>query len=568
MENEGKSKRVRQFRFVQFRTNRRTGEKYDLEGILATLKAQKSWEFWSAVIHDKDIYTQAEYNKMVEQLRKDATKAALTDETLMDEYISNNSYITVGQLKPEHLHVVVKLKQNSPWYLDTLARQLGIPENLIHSPHTTAEGRGFLLDCTQYLTHEREKEQLAGKYLYPDSDIITSDSFKDWRERLNKREEDEAIYGDCNNVAERFIADVLERGKTLRECRNKMTSNDYIRNLKKLQTARGEYLNTMEIPCTRMNHYFAGSGGIGKDTACTLYAAYLAELCFGYNPETDDIENFVFRIGGVGSSFEQYDGQPIIIWQDMRAATFISRFGLDEIFRMLDMHPAKGSGRVNVKFASTRLVNSINLINGIQPYKEFLDGLSGEFTDKWQVKHEAEDKNQAYRRMPIIIPLRDNDFDILINKGAFENTREYQQYIRYATITGNFAKLASVCGSDTAKRYAVSKSLVEGIGAAYAETLDKCDNPEYTETEEQDALKDFGKSTGGLIYQREHPECVPEFALLPVPEVVPKPTLQFTLPEPGKRPYVCVLDVGRAAYCPIDSETDKTLTALLKGATV
>ncbi len=45
----------------------------------------------------------------------------------------------------------------------------------------------------------------------------------------------------------------------------------------------------------------------------------------------------------------------------------------------------------------------------------------------------TEDQNQARERFPIIIPMRFEDFDILINKGFLNDTREFDQYIAYGT---------------------------------------------------------------------------------------------------------------------------------------
>jgi len=130
----------------------------------------------------------------------------------------------------------------------------------------------------------------------------------------------------------------------------------------------------------------------------------------------------------------------VLIWNDTRASNFISDFGRAGTFDMLDIHPTDSAQ--NVKYGSTRLINQFNIINGVEPYKEFLDGLAGEYTDKNGKFHKAEDKSQSFRRIPIILCLREDYFDCLINKGVATGTREYEQYIEYKNMIGSFAKIA------------------------------------------------------------------------------------------------------------------------------
>ena len=56
--------------------------------------------------------------------------------------------------------------------------------------------------------------------------------------------------------------------------------------------------------------------------------------------------------------------------------------------------------------------------------------------------HSGEDSSQAYRRFPIIMCLREDDYDLLFNKGVFNGTREYMEYISYNGLVGSFAKVS------------------------------------------------------------------------------------------------------------------------------
>lgn len=53
----------------------------------------------------------------------------------------------------------------------------------------------------------------------------------------------------------------------------------------------------------------------------------------------------------------------------------------------------------------------------------------------------AEDKGQSYRRMPFIINLHEEDFDLLVNKGFLENSANFQEFEEYKNICGNFQKV-------------------------------------------------------------------------------------------------------------------------------
>jgi len=494
--------RIWQFKAVQFENNPRTGEALcDLKEVLKALIRYKCFGKWAFVIHDKDVYSQADYDNMVLTLVNEAKKQYITDETALNEYVKTNSWIEVGATKPKHCHIVSKL--STAWEIEKIAKHLGIPQFLIQKPDRGSE-KTFLLDYTRYLTHESEDEQRAGKYRYPDEEIITSDSFKNWREELDKQQENEERYGKGKSKIQRIIIDVLKYGKTIRECHDEMDGNDYMRYLPTLERARAEYLGkTAEMPNTRINIYVDGGGGIGKDTACMLYAMHLAEQYFGFNPEIELPAKYIYCVGSEGVSFDSYDGQKILIWEEMRAATFIKRFGREGTLKMFDIHPKQETGFVNVKYGKTKLINAINLINGVEPYKDFLDGWAGEYKDKNGTFHEAEDKNQTYRRLPLIIALREEDFTLLINKGIFRGTREYQQYESYANMVGNFAVIANICGDNTAKKIEMAKPLLPHAIEAYAEVLKKCDKPEYTDEQIQAMIKDYGKVTGGIAYERK-----------------------------------------------------------------
>jgi hypothetical protein len=465
--------KCRQFTVCQFNYNPRTGDFIaDLSAIVRNLERYKSFTEWSWAIHDEDTYTQDAIDEMNNTLRKEAEKLGLKDEAAIYRYIGQNVWAKLGDKKGVHLHIVVKMTYALEIW--KIADWLGVPEFLVKM----VKGKGALLDCTQYLTHEKETEQALGKHLYDDSAVHTSESFKDWRERLDARAIQEAKYGKGKTPVQKYVIDVLKYGKTLLQCKHEMDPNDYMDNLPKLQKARQEYLMSAELPNTRITFYVYGDGGIGKGIACELLAR-------GLCPQLEDIEDIIFPIGSDNATFDGYDGQPVVIWQEMRAADFMSNQGRRTTLVALEPHPRRGDGCVNVKYGKTKLINAFNIINGIDKYDVFIKALAGEYKDKNGVEHHAETKNleQFYRRFPVIIPISEQMFDILINSGVFNGTREYEQYASYASMVGSFARLQQMCGNNQPLLIDMSKPLVDPMIQVSEELRKRLDTPEMTEAE-------------------------------------------------------------------------------------
>ncbi len=387
--------RARIFNIMQYENHPETGEPLiNEEKIIEALK-HKSIKKWAYIRHDADVYSEKDEQQNPEHKQ--------------------------GETKPAHWHIVLMCENSVE--VSVIAKWFGIPENFVDVPKG---GNNAFLDCVIYLTHEDERQQQLGKYHYPD--ICVKANF-DFREAIVNRAIIKAKYGrDCSEVEEMFF-DVLYNGKTLEEC-SKQNELLYIKHIDKLKKLRCEYISTKaEVPGLRISYYIEGKGGIGKNTCAKALAKSLYP----------DLETPYFEVGGDNVSFEGYDGEPVIIWNDIRAYDLIARFGRGEVFDIFDSHPT--TSRHNVKYGSTRLVNTYNIVNGIETYQTFLDSLSGEYTQKDGVRVKAEDKNQAYRRFPIIICLRETDFDVLLNKGVVENTREFLQYIGYKGIKGSFARI-------------------------------------------------------------------------------------------------------------------------------
>lgn len=345
--------RARTFNIMQYEFNPKTGEDlhFNESNIIKALE-HKSIKKWAYICHDKDVYSAKDEEQGYKQ----------------------------GEIKPRHWHIVCSCPNTIE--IPTMAKWFGVAENYIELP----KGHGAFLDCVEYLTHEREEQQALGKMLYCDDDITAN---FDFRKELDTRAENRLKYGEDLTPKEQMLYDVMYLGKTLKQCK-KEDPLLYMNIHKALKDKRLEYIYDQDVPNTRLNYYIEGRGGYGKDVASRALARSLF-------PQFADDDEIFFEVGGENATFEGYDGQPVIIWSEFRAGTLLDVFkGRANLFKVFDSHPH--NDRVNIKYGSIKLINVVNIVNSVQDYKFFLDGLAGEYVDKNGNLQLAEDKGQSYRR--------------------------------------------------------------------------------------------------------------------------------------------------------------------------
>lgn len=93
----------------------------------------------------------------------------------------------------------------------------------------------------------------------------------------------------------------------------------------------------------------------------------------------------------------------------------------------------------------------------------FLDGLAGKYVDRNGKQHEAENDRQSYRRFPIIVPVRSDEFDVLVNKGFVNgNDDEFKEYIAYEEVRQNMRQvLRRVKGVEPVDRHVEAHLAIE-----------------------------------------------------------------------------------------------------------
>ena len=449
--NVAKEIQARIFHIVQRVKNEETGKELLTENKIIQALGHKTIKEWAYILHDKDV-----------------------DEN--------------GKTKTAHWHIVLncpskaKLKSISEWF--------GVAENFIDIP----KGRGAFGDCVAYLTHEEVREEK--KHIYEHEEVKANFDVKKFFER---RFEERKRFGKTLSEEEKIIIDVMEKGKTLSECR---VENPlfYANNLRKLQMLRNDYLSKLEPPNLRINIYITGKGGIGKD----LLSQAIARSFF---PNYEYDEDIYFNVGSKGSAFEGYDGQPVIIWSDRRAIDLIMELnGRGNVFDVFDSHPRKA--RQNVKYSSIALNNSINIINAVEPYEDFLNGLSGEYIDKQGEKRKGEDKRQSYRRFPIILELDIGVFEMLVNKGWLCNDDAFLQYIAYGRFRMGLKEVAEKCGKNRKIKRMIEEKTTKPI-KEIKEKFEEQYNKEYSDEELLEMFKDSGEKINDDEFIKVSNEKIP-----------------------------------------------------------
>lgn len=448
------------FNVMQYERHPETGELLLTEERIKDALAHRMIKRWAYVCHDRDVYS------------------ALDEEQNPDHH--------KGDVKPRHWHVVIEMGTRQV-EIGVIAKWLGIKDNYVN----VAKGAGAFLDCVQYLTHEDDKQQGLGKRLYEDSCVKSNFNF---REELDKRAERKARYGKDLNEKDRIRNEVLLKGMTLREVVEKYPLQ-YQDDFTYLEKCRLRYISTIsEMPKARINYYVEGRGGIGKGLISKAIARALVDR--DGTMRDDDI---YFEVGADRASFEGYDGQPVIIWNDCRAYTLLQKLGgRENVFNVFDPFPP--NVKQNIKYGSVRLNNSVNIVNSVQPYTEFFDGLAGEYTDKDGQVQKAEDKGQSYRRFPFFLVLHEEDYDLGMNKGVFEGTREYEQYMMYRGLRGNMQRIAERCGDNYELYNVITRKALAPVVDKHDKLETRLQHPQQGTDEE---IIDYFKNVGTPREPRE-----------------------------------------------------------------
>ena len=399
----------RVFNIMQYLRHPTTGEtlltEETVRGVLSTYRTITDWAY---IIHDRDI---------------------------KDDGIT---------IKPPHFHIVIRTPR-SPVTIQKISTWFGIPENFIDIP----KGRGAFYDCVGYLTHALTPD----KTRYLDENVQSNFDWKQALENYYASKDRNRKYTSKNEKVDEWLLLLNAGAVNLADLR----AEDpvlYIRNYPVLNRCRNTYLKNLPAPSTRINWLITGNAGYGKSLASRAIARQL----YTQVPPLPDHEIF-FEIGDGKVSFEGYEGQPVIIWNDARPKTLLDMLGSrDNLFNVFDCFPS--NRRQNIKYDSISLNNRYNIINTVMPWSDFIKGLAGEYI-AWDGRHIfSEDANQSSRRFPIIMPLQKDYYDVYLNEGWLDPDGDYSEYVAYRQIIGNFGEIRKRL---KAKGY--SETVIHALGA-------------------------------------------------------------------------------------------------------
>lgn len=408
--------------------------------------APKGMSEWAYINHDRDTYTPKDFKK-----KHTPPKGA-----------------AFGDEKPEHWHIALLCKSYKT--IAAVAKALGIPPQYVEGKPPSA----FLPLC-KYLTHEDPAQ--ADKETYDRSEVVTN--VPDLWEKVD---EDAQRGAQQKQVNVDEVSALVAQGKmTLAEVREKYL-HLYVKRgmLAHLAKLRGDYLQYAPLPPRVVNILVFGDGGTGKDLMTGPLPRKLGFL--------------IFKIGGENVGFDGYDGEECVVWEDARAGSIIQACGnRGNVFRMFAPFRQPGDGRLsaNIKYGRTYPIQQLNIVTAATTPDDFLSGLAGTYTDRFGRPQMAEDESQAYRRFQILIKVEKGQYTIYLNKGFFNGTREYFDYITIGPLSQNLEQLRRRADNiaDPDEREAVIREIESRTVAPVVDVIKQIlyGNP-ATPTEDADTL--------------------------------------------------------------------------------
>ena len=350
----------------------------------------------------------------------------------------------VGEVRPAHWHVLLEF--SNPAVVESVADTFGVPMQYVE----VKKGHGAFLDCVYYMTHESDKEQAKGKVVYDREEVTLRgvtwfevDTHLEHRFARSLQNGSEDFYVLKVAKGEMTLTQVFEENPVI-----------YSSHKQKLQRAREQYLNVQPVPKLRQNYYITGGSGYGK----TLTAKALAMSMFpGRNPS-----EVYFEVGEKQVAFDGYDGQPVIIWDDWRAADFKKRFAHGDYWKIFDVNPSKS--RYNVKYGKVVLNHVINIVTSVEPFQRFVLSLAmrvlgrvDECTEEEQEKlrksekvvecdgyffmDSGEPQKQGYRRFPLFLEVSEDSLKMYASQ-YYKSDGAYDVYTSVMELHGKMKDIA------------------------------------------------------------------------------------------------------------------------------
>lgn len=392
-----------------------------VERVVEQLKSEKlsngkpALKRWAWCMHDKDKVRE----ENIEQLR-------LTDP--LKEY-------KIGDDRPAHIHLALEFE--NAVYNSHLVKITGLGPYYIRKPE--AKYMQFMAIAT-YLSHCKQAEQDKGKHLYPVEEIHCNFEYADEVDAYLAKTRNHIQRSNPRTLADTYI-NRIESGEIDFESAKREIKDSaagyafFLRYEKDLRAARTEYIKRHYEMETRVNYYIYGRSGTGKSTM----SKYLARALY---PGLEDYECF-YTVGATGVRFDDYEYQPIIIWEDVRGENLRDEYGSEGVLNLMELAPKKRT--YNIKFGKVTLTHQVNIFTAPYDFEKFVEDMMANDKKGGGQSIEAL-REQAYRRFPVIIEVRRNEILIYGNDNIFRGHDKSEFSLYYRIDNTNIAQLNSLFG--------------------------------------------------------------------------------------------------------------------------
>ena len=409
---------------------------------------RRVWEVQSQCVHNgEEVWTEeiveAFVNKLMEPRPFDGGKPALqrycwclhdkdnyTEDTFDDPYHPGVvQHVGVGSKKPAHIHLALEFR--SAVYNTALQKLTSLPIGCFRKPEAKIKHNQFLAIAT-YMSHKRDVEQLLGKHLYSVDEIHCSEGFDYERETnlyiINSKKthsvSSDGPRGLADDMINRIEAGEVDLETAKKEIKERAGYAFYLRYEKEFQLARAEFVKRHYEMKPRINIFLCGLSGSGK-------SALAQQIALALYPEMSSYECF-HTVGAAGVRFDDYEYQPVIIWEDVRASEMLKEYKREGLLNLLEINPKKRS--YNIKFGKIILTHKVNIFTDTESFDLFADKLMGEYKDGRQTIEEDKDKEQLLRRFAIVINLTMHDITIKRNDRLYTKGSQKSEFKIYSLI--------------------------------------------------------------------------------------------------------------------------------------
>jgi hypothetical protein len=441
--------RVRIFEVVQYENNPNTGESFNFteENIISAL-AHKTIKQWAYGKHDEDTYTTGDEKRFLAAKKAEYEKSE-AEETFGDwlsACVPSGNYRKAGTNKPIHWHIVCK--SDTAIEISTIASWFGVPESCVHVPSeekgskTKLRGVGAFYDMVSYICHNTPSCIVEGKHRYPDSIVKSNFDWKSDVDAYHEKHERLQKYFVTKYDVYEIVNAVCYNGMLLKDAKEQLTFAVYQKHSAAFQAARAEYLyKHARMPATRKTFYITANkaqGGEGKSLCTHAIARQFAKSYAKTDAELEtimtgsfkngDLSDWIYETGDAKVAWQNYDGQPIIIFNDVKAGDLLNLTGGRRNLKLL-LDEFAEKHMMNIKYGQTCVVAEYILINGIQDFDTFKDLLSRKKCKDLDETDETEEQAriQFDRRFLSQILLDTKEIDdvqmqIFINRGWFDTS--------------------------------------------------------------------------------------------------------------------------------------------------